>query len=156
MNDKNYSNVNEVFDDYINNNKIITNPGIYNIKAQALYEEQKYEEALKYIEKALELNPDYNYAYNTKANIFDKLGKKEDALKWYQKAAESKPENIIFLLNYCLALLDNKNNEKSKEIFENVKSLYKQKMNNEFNDNEINFIETNIQKLEDKFIKMKI
>ena len=156
LNDKNYSKVNEIFDNYINNNKNITNPAIYNIKAQALYEEKKYGEALKYIEKALELNPNYNYAFNTKANILDKLDRKEEALIIYQKAAESKPENIIFLLNYCLALLENKNKEKSKEIFDNIKSIYKPELNNLYNENEINFIETNIQKLEDKFKKMKV
>ena len=156
LNEKNYSKVNETIDNYINNNQKITNPGIYNIKAQALYEEKKYEEALKYIEKALELNPNYQYAFNTKANILDKLDKKGDALIFYQKAAESKPENIIFLLNYCLALLENKNKEKSKEIFENIKSLYKPELKNLYNENEINFIETNIQKLEDKFKKMRV
>ena len=141
---------------HINENKQITNPGIYNIKAQALYEDEKYEEALKYIEKSLELNPNYNYAMNTKANILDKIGKKVEALDWYKKAAESKPENVIFILNYSLALLENKNKEKSKEMFELAKSFYKQKKTDLYNEQEINFIETNFQKLDDKFKKMKI
>ena len=34
LNDKNYSKVNEEFDNYIKENKQITNPGLYNIKAQ--------------------------------------------------------------------------------------------------------------------------
>ena len=156
LNNKNYSKVNELFDNYINSIREITNAGIYNIKAQALYEEEKYEEALKYIEKALDLNPNYNYALNTKANILDKLGKKEESLVWYQKAAESKPENIIFLLNYCLSLLENKNIEKSKIIFDNVKQQYKLNLNGMYNEQEINFIEKNVQKLEVKFKKMKL
>ena len=155
LNDKNYSKVNEIFDCFINENKQITNPGIYNIKAQSLYEEEKYEDALKYIEKALELNPNYNYAINTKANILDKMGKKDEALLLYQKVAEGEQDNIIFLLNYALSLLENKNKEKSKEIFEKVKSLYKQSQNNLFSESEIEFIETSLQKLEDKFNKMK-
>ena len=156
LNDKKYSQVNEIFDNYIKNNNKITNPGIYNIKAQTLYEEEKYEEALNYVEKALEINPDYNYAFNTKANILDKLGKKEEALIWYQKAAESKPENIIFLMNYCLSLLENKSKQKSKEIFDKIKSLYDSKQNDLYNKQEINFIETNIKNLDDKFKKIKI
>ena len=156
LKDKNYNKLNEIFDSYINENKQITNPGIYNIKAQALYEDGKYEEALKYIEKSLELNPNYNYAMNTKANILDKIGKKVEALDWYKKAAESKPENVIFILNYSLALLENKNKEKSKEMFELAKSFYKQKKTDLYNEQEINFIETNFQKLDDKFKKMKI
>ena len=93
---------------------------------------------------------------NTKANILDKIGKKVEALDWYKKAAESKPENVIFILNYSLALLENKNKEKSKEMFELAKSFYKQKQIDLYNEQEINFIETNFQKLDDKFKKMKI
>ena len=139
----------------INENKQITNPGIYNIKAQSLYAEENYDEALKYIEKALELKPDYFYAINTKANILDKKGQKDEALLLYQKAAEGDQDNIIFLLNYSLSLLENKNQEKSKEIFEKAKSLYNSSQNIFFSEDEIDFIETGIQKLEDKFKKMK-
>ena len=155
-NNKNYMKIDEMFESYINENKEIKNPGIYNIKAQILYEQEKYDEALKYIEKSLELNENYNYAINTKANILDKLCKKEEALIWYQKAAESKPENVIFLLNYCLALLENKNKEKSKQIFDKAKSLYKPLQSELYNEQEFSFIEANIQKLDEKFKKMKI
>ena len=156
LNDKNYSKVNEEFDNYIKENKQITNPGLYNIKAQSLLHEEKYDEALKYIEQALELNPNYTYAINTKANILDKTGKKDEALLLYQKAAEGEQDNIIFLLNYSLSLLENKNKEKSKEIFEKVKSLYyESQKNNFFSEDEKAFIEASIQKLEDKFKPIK-
>ena len=156
LNDKNYSKVNEEFDSYIKENKQITNPGLYNIKAQSLLHEEKYDEALKYIEQALELNPNYTYAINTKANILDKTGKKDEALLLYQKAAEGEQDNIIFLLNYSLSLLENKNKEKSKEIFEKVKSLYyESQKNNFFSEDEKAFIEASIQKLEDKFKPIK-
>ena len=84
------------------------------------------------------------------------MAKKIEALDWYKKAAESNPENVIFILNYSLALLENKNKEKSKEMFELSKSFYKQKKTDLYNEQEINFIETNFQKLDDKFKKMKI
>ena len=156
LNDKNYSKVNEEFDNYIKENKQITNPGLYNIKAQSLLHEEKYDEALKYIEQALELNPNYTYAINTKANILDKTGKKDEALLLYQKAVEGEQDNIIFLLNYSLSLLENKNKEKSKEIFEKVKSLYyESQKNNFFSEDEKAFIEASIQKLEDKFKPIK-
>ena len=156
LNDKNYSKVNEEFDSYIKENKQITNPGLYNIKAQSLLHEEKYDEALKYIEQALELNPNYTYAINTKANILDKTGKKDEALLLYQKAAEGEQDNIIFLLNYSLSLLENKNKEKSKEIFEKVKSLYyESQKNNFFSEDEKAFIEASIQKLEDRFKPIK-
>ena len=156
LNDKNYSKVNEEFDPYIKENKQITNPGLYNIKAQSLLHEEKYDEALKYIEQALELNPNYTYAINTKANILDKTGKKDEALLLYQKAAEGEQDNIIFLLNYSLSLLENKNKEKSKEIFEKVKSLYyESQKNNFFSEDEKAFIEASIQKLEDRFKPIK-
>ena len=156
LNDKNYSKVNEEFDNYIKENKQITNPGLYNIKAQSLLHEEKYDEAFKYIEQALELNPNYTYAINTKANILDKTGKKDEALLLYQKAAEGEQDNIIFLLNYSLSLLENKNKEKSKEIFEKVKSLYyESQKNNFFSEDEKAFIEASIQKLEDRFKPIK-
>ena len=156
LNDKNYSKVNEEFDSYIKENKQITNPGLYNIKAQSLLHEEKYDEAFKYIEQALELNPNYTYAINTKANILDKTGKKDEALLLYQKAAEGEQDNIIFLLNYSLSLLENKNKEKSKEIFEKVKSLYyESQKNNFFSEDEKAFIEASIQKLEDRFKPIK-
>ena len=41
-------------------------------------------------------------------------------------------------------------------MFELAKSFYKQKQTDLYNEQEINFIETNIQKLDDKFKKMKI
>ena len=157
LTDKNYSKVNELLDAYINNNIKITNPGIYNLKAQALYEEQKYDEALNFIEKSLELNPDYCYALNTKANILDKMGKKEEALVLYQKASELNPDNIIFLLNYSLALLEDKKKEKSKEIFDKAEDLYNQgSLDNKYNKSEIEFIEKNVKELIDKFKKIKV
>ena len=75
----------------------------------------------------------------------------------YEKASEINPDNIIFLLNYCLALLENKNKEKSKEIFEKIESLYKEESEkNKYNKSEIEFIEKNIKELNDKFNKMKV
>ena len=58
----------------------------------------------------------------------------------YKKAAESKQENIIFILNYNLTLLENKNKEKSKEMFDLVKSFYKPNQTDLYNEQEINFI----------------
>ena len=59
-------------------------------------------------------------------------------------------------MNYCFSLLDNNNKHKSKEILDKIKSLYDSKQNDLYNKQEINFIETNIKNLDDKFKKMKI
>ena len=85
------------------------------------------------------------------------MGKKEEALVLYQKASELNPDNIIFLLNYSLALLEDKKKEKSKEIFDKAEDLYNQgSLDNKYNKSEIEFIEKNVKELNDKFKKIKV
>ena len=35
------------------------------------------------------------------------MGNKEEALKWYGYANQIQPANLLYLINYCMALLDN-------------------------------------------------
>ena len=52
------------------------------------------------------------------------MGGKNEVLQWYTSAAESKPENALYLMNYCVALLENGYEEKCKEILAYVESIY--------------------------------
>lgn len=52
----------------------------------------RYENALKAIEKALEIDPKYAEAWNSKGIVLYKIGKYEDALKAYDKALEINPK----------------------------------------------------------------
>ena len=50
--------------------KIKPNYEIYNIYAVILFELNKYDDALIYWKKAIELNPQYYFGYNNLGNIF--------------------------------------------------------------------------------------
>jgi tetratricopeptide (TPR) repeat protein/predicted amidohydrolase len=52
----------------------------------------KYDEALKFFERAVELKPDYEEAWYDKGWILGKLGKYEEALKCYDKVIELRPD----------------------------------------------------------------
>jgi len=45
----------------------------------ALFNIHKYEEAIKYCNKAIEINPKYAYAYKTRAMIYSRIGKHDEA-----------------------------------------------------------------------------
>lgn len=60
----------------------------YNIKGIALCYSGNYEEGMKNIDKALELNPDFGYARFNKALAYELYGKYDDALNWYDKDLE--------------------------------------------------------------------
>jgi tetratricopeptide (TPR) repeat protein len=66
----------------------------YNIKGVALAYNGSFEEGMKNIDKALEINPSYGYARFNKALTYELYGKYEEALKWYDKDLEV--ENYIW------------------------------------------------------------
>ncbi|NQE52135.1 Photosystem I assembly protein Ycf3, partial [ANME-1 cluster archaeon GoMg3.2] len=53
----------------------------------------RYEEALKAIDKAIVLKPDYAEAWNNRGVALDDLGRYEEALKAFDKAIELKPDD---------------------------------------------------------------
>lgn len=55
----------------------------------------RYENALKAIEKALEINPKYADAWNSKGIVLYKLGRYADAKKAYEKALELNPKHVL-------------------------------------------------------------
>ena len=58
---------------------------LYN-KGLALHDEQKYDEAIKYYDKALFKDPRYIIALNGKANSLLYMQKYDEALQYYDKA----------------------------------------------------------------------
>lgn len=66
----------------------------YNIKGIALAYNGSFEEGMKNINKALEINPSYGYARFNKALAYELYDKYEEALKWYDKNLEV--ENYIW------------------------------------------------------------
>ncbi len=69
--------------------------------AQSLLFLNKFEEALKTIEKAIDLKPEQSILYNWKGNIFSKLNQKEKAIENW-KLAQQKGDNSNDLQNKIL------------------------------------------------------
>lgn len=66
----------------------------YNIKGIALCFNGDFNEGMKNIDKALQINPNYGYARFNKALAYELYDKYEEALKWYDKNLEV--ENYIW------------------------------------------------------------
>ena len=54
---------------------------------------EKYNEAIKAYDKAIEINPQDSDVWYKKGNILNKLGKYNEAIKAYEKAIEIDPHN---------------------------------------------------------------
>ena len=148
LKDKKFDSANKNFDSCIEKN--LKTPEVYLSKGQALYGNGDYVQALQYIDAVINSKSNYYNAWNSKANILDKIGKKKEALQWYKAAAESKPENALFLINYCISLLENGYKEQCKQILIYTESIYKSQKDL-FNEQEFDLIEKNIKILHDKF-----
>ena len=76
----------------------------------------EFKYALKEINKAIELNPNYAVAYNNKSIVLFKLKKYAEAIKAADKALELDPNNTAFIDNKnTLIKLTNKVNEEKDE-----------------------------------------
>jgi Flp pilus assembly protein TadD len=67
-------------------------PDAYYNRGYYLVQEKRYEEALKDINKTIELDPDYYQAYNIRGNILNGYNQHEQALDNFNKAIALKPE----------------------------------------------------------------
>jgi uncharacterized protein YjbI with pentapeptide repeats len=73
-------------------------------KGNALRNEGKYNEAIEYYDKALEINPNYADALNGKGNALRNKGKYNEAIEYYDKALEINPRHPYANSNISLAL----------------------------------------------------
>ncbi|MCK4428769.1 MAG: tetratricopeptide repeat protein [Candidatus Aenigmarchaeota archaeon] len=65
---------------------------------------KSYDKAIKYYNKALEINPDDECIWNNKGNILSEFGDYEKALKCYNKALEIDPDDEVAQNNNRLVL----------------------------------------------------
>ena len=72
--------------------KIKPNYEIFNIYAVILFELKKYDDAIKYWTKTIELNSQYHFGYNNLGNVFLKQDEFKKALDCYDKAIKIKPD----------------------------------------------------------------
>lgn len=84
--DKNYEEVIKICDEVIKKDANFYKA--YNIKGIALAYNNKYQEGMKNIDKALLIKPDFGYARFNKALAYELYGHYEEALTWYNKALE--------------------------------------------------------------------
>lgn len=66
----------------------------YREKAIALYDLQKYTDALQVLQKAVKLNNRFEEGYYYMGLNFEKLGKKEEAIESYETALIYAPDYI--------------------------------------------------------------
>jgi tetratricopeptide (TPR) repeat protein len=88
-----------------------------------LYHKEKYEEALKAFEKAIELNPDKESAWNNKGATLSKLERYDEALKAHEKAIELNPNHIMALSNKGIALSNLERYDEALKAFEKAIEL---------------------------------
>jgi tetratricopeptide (TPR) repeat protein len=72
---------------------------------------KKYEEALPFCDKAINVNPAYAYALSYKGKLLLELKKYEESLKCYNRALELEPNNqtTIYHKNKVLWQIEKKN-----------------------------------------------
>jgi tetratricopeptide (TPR) repeat protein len=73
-------------------------------KGLALNNLGKYNEAIEYYDKALQIDPKHAYPWNNKGNALNSLGKYEEAIKYIDKSLELNPDTADALYNKGLAL----------------------------------------------------
>ncbi|MDY0363008.1 MAG: tetratricopeptide repeat protein [Desulforegulaceae bacterium] len=75
---------------------------------------QQFEKALGYYDRAIELKPDYGEAYSKKGAVLEKLGNNEESIFYIKKAIELKPD---YIENYKLmGFIYNSRNQPDKAI----------------------------------------
>ena len=73
-------------------------------KASVLYNQQKYDEALEYYNKVLEIDPSNLYSLNSIGNIFVNIEQYDKAIEYLEKVLAIDPENVDALKNQAIIL----------------------------------------------------
>src|SRR5580692_7832145 len=92
-------------------------------KAQQLFEQRKWSEALREIRLATNINP-YNPSWFFNMGlILDEMGRYEEALEAYQQASNIEPNELQTLNHYGFDLYRTGRLDKAIEIFEKIESI---------------------------------
>jgi len=65
----------------------------YMTKADEIYEQEKYDEAIKYYDMAIKIGPEFAEIWNNRGNALLKLKKYDEAIECYDKAIEINPKD---------------------------------------------------------------
>jgi len=88
----------------------------YNL-ARMSYGLGKYDDALSYVQKSLQISGRFAMAHNLKGMIFEKLDLVPDAVASYEMAVKIMPDDMNFQFNLALAYLNTGEKDKASEIF---------------------------------------
>ena len=99
-------------------------------EAWELYKEKRYEEALIFVNRALECFEEVANTWNRKAIILEKLDRYEEALSYYDEAIKREPSETYrrnkagSLIDYCYILKDNGKNSEGLEKIKMALELF--------------------------------
>ena len=79
----------------------------YYDKASAKFRNKKYLEAIKYYDKALEINPNFASAWNDKGVSLSRLGKYSQSIFCFDRALNINSDHVLALLNKALNIYSN-------------------------------------------------
>ena len=98
-------------------------PEIFFIQANIHKQLKKYDSAISYFEKAIQLNPNFSEAYNNLGNTKKRVGKIDEAIFCFEKAIQLKENNIEAYLNLANIYKENKKFNKLIKIYEKILSF---------------------------------
>jgi tetratricopeptide (TPR) repeat protein len=76
------------------------------MQAEALFDEHKYQECIKYCNKTIAAWPQYAHAYHVRARCYNELDQLENAVTDYDNAIKLFPGNFIFYYDRADCLID--------------------------------------------------
>ncbi len=98
-------------------------PEIFFIQANIHKQLKKYDTAISYFEKAIQLNPNFSEAYNNLGNTKKRVGKIDEAIFCFEKAIQLKENNIEAYLNLANIYKENRHFNKLIKIYEKILSF---------------------------------
>jgi tetratricopeptide (TPR) repeat protein len=94
---------------------------LYNL-ARLYYLQEKNEQAMEYINRALTVNRRLEMAHNLKGLIYERFERFQEAIVSYQDALKIRPDDINLTYNLAGAYFKNRNFQKAKELFSSLES----------------------------------
>ncbi len=89
-------------------------------KGDALYQEQKYEEALQEYKKVLEENPDLYQVYDKIGICYLRMDNKEKATDYFKKMLEYDPQSLDTLINLSAIYFEQGSLEEGMKYFQQL------------------------------------
>jgi Tfp pilus assembly protein PilF len=85
--------------------------------ARLCFLQNRNDEALDNVQKAIQIKPRLAMAYNLRGQIYEKANSLEDAVSSYEAAVKIVPEDVLFNYNLGVAYFKNGEYARSKETF---------------------------------------